>query len=153
MIANQHKGPVTYASANKATKDVRIFNLTGTSEGLFQGSLLVEREDWIYFSFHPYAGFDFRKIDEGVHEHWAVRNEERVALHQGIFHTFPDTKELTFKDLYAPHPTKPNLWIYRGRTDDMLVLSNGEKVRPVAMEAIINSHPAVSACLIVSISF
>ncbi|KAJ5654232.1 Male sterilityNAD-binding [Penicillium lividum] len=146
-------GPVTYASANKATKDVRIFNLTGTSEGLFQGSLLVEREDWIYFSFHPYAGFDFRKIDEGVHEHWAVRNEERVALHQGIFHTFPDTKELTFKDLYAPHPTKSNLWVYRGRTDDMLVLSNGEKVRPVAMEAIINSHPSVSACLIVGTGY
>ncbi|KAJ5746276.1 Male sterility NAD-binding [Penicillium odoratum] len=146
-------GPVTYASANKATKDVRIFNLTGTSEGLFQGSLLVEREDWIYFSFHAYAGFDFRKIDEGVHEHWAVRNEERVALHQGIFHTFPDTKELTFKDLYAPHPTKSDLWIYRGRTDDMLVLSNGEKVRPVAMEAIINSHPLVSACLIVGTGY
>ncbi|KAJ5430722.1 Male sterility NAD-binding [Penicillium cf. griseofulvum] len=153
VISNQHKGPVTHASANKATKDVRIYNLTGTSEGLFQGSLLVEREDWIYFSFHPYAGFDFRKIDEGIHEHWAVRNEERAALHQGIFHTFPDTKELTFKDLYAPHPTKPNLWIYRGRTDDMLVLSNGEKLRPVTMEAIINSHPAVSACLIVGTGY
>ncbi|KXG50671.1 Male sterility, NAD-binding [Penicillium griseofulvum] len=146
-------GPVTHASANKATKDVRICNLTGTSEGLFQGSLLVEREDWIYFSFHPYAGFDFRKIDEGIHEHWAVRNEERAALHQGIFHTFPDSKELTFKDLYAPHPTKPDLWIYRGRTDDMLVLSNGEKLHPVAMEAIINSHPAVSACLIVGTGY
>lgn len=34
----------------------------------------------------------------------------------------------------------------------MLVLSNGEKVRPVAMEAIINSHPAVSSCLMVSIT-
>jgi long-subunit acyl-CoA synthetase (AMP-forming) len=34
----------------------------------------------------------------------------------------------------------------------MLVLSNGEKVRPVAMEAIINGHPAVSACLIVSMN-
>lgn len=34
----------------------------------------------------------------------------------------------------------------------MLVLSNGEKVRPVAMEAIINSHPAVGSCLVVSIN-
>ncbi|CAI7620546.1 unnamed protein product [Penicillium palitans] len=30
----------------------------------------------------------------------------------------------------------------------MLVLSNGEKVRQVAMEAIINSHPAVGSCLV-----
>ncbi|EER29953.1 putative NRPS-like protein biosynthetic cluster [Coccidioides posadasii str. Silveira] len=140
-------GPVTYASANKANEYVRILNITGTSEGLFQGSLLVEREDWIYFSFHPYAGFDFRKIDDVIHEHWVIRNEEYTDLYQGIFHTFPDSKEMTLKDLYAPHPTKPNLWIYRGRTDDMLVMSNGEKIHPLAAEAIINSHPAVSACL------
>ncbi|EFR04290.1 L-aminoadipate-semialdehyde dehydrogenase [Nannizzia gypsea CBS 118893] len=146
-------GPVTYASANKATEVIRILNITGTSEGLFQGSLLVEPEDWIYFSFHPYAGFDFRQVDDDVYEHWGVRNEDRVDLYQGIFHTFPDIKELTFKDLYAPHPTKPYLWIYRGRTDDMLVMSNGEKVRPVTMEAIINSHPAVSACLMIGTGY
>ncbi|KAK2873399.1 putative secondary metabolism biosynthetic enzyme [Arthroderma sp. PD_2] len=146
-------GPVTYASANKATEAVRILNITGTSEGLFQGSLLVEPEDWIYFSFHPYAGFEFRQVDDDVYEHWGVRNEDRVGLYQGIFHTFPDIKELTFKDLYAPHPTKPYLWIYRGRTDDMLVMSNGEKVRPVTMEAIINSHPAVSACLMIGTGY
>ncbi|KAF2146409.1 uncharacterized protein K452DRAFT_264205 [Aplosporella prunicola CBS 121167] len=142
-------GPVTFASADKATKAVRICNITGTSEGLFQGSLLVEPEDWIYFSFHPYAGFEFREIAEGVYEHWAVRNEDRVGLHQGIFHTFPDVKEMTLKDLYSPHPTKPNLWIYRGRTDDLLVMTSGEKIRPLPMEAIINSHPAVSAALVI----
>jgi long-subunit acyl-CoA synthetase (AMP-forming) len=52
--------------------------------------------------------------------------------------------------LYEPHPTKPDTWLYRGRTDELLVLSNGEKVRPLAMEAIINSHSEVSACLMVS---
>ncbi|KAK2612056.1 hypothetical protein QQS21_001905 [Conoideocrella luteorostrata] len=146
-------GPVTFASANKATKFVRIFNLTGTTEGLFQGILLVEPEDWIYFSFHPWAGFEFRELDNGVYEHWAVRDENLLALHQGIFHTFPDVKELTYKDLYEPHPNKPDLWVYRGRTDDLLVMSNGEKVRPLAMEAIINSHPAVSACLMVGTGY
>lgn len=130
---------------------MRVFNLTGTTEGLFQGILLVEPEDWIYFSFHPWAGFEFRELDNAAYEHWAVRNEDRAALHQGIFHTFPDTKELTFKDLYEKHPTKPGLWLYRGRTDDLLVMSNGEKVRPLAMEAIINSHPAVSCCVMVRV--
>lgn len=114
------------------------------------GSLLVEREDWIYFSFHPYAGFDFREVDPGVYEHWAIRNDKHVPLVQGLFHTFPEVREMTLKDPYAPHPTKPDLWLYKGRTDDMLVMSNGEKIRPLAMEAIINSHPAISACLVVS---
>jgi hypothetical protein len=58
---------------------------------------------------------------------------------------------LTLKDLYTPHPTKPDLWVYKGRTDDMLVLSSGEKVRPLPMEAIINTHPAVKDCLMVSL--
>ena len=111
----------------------------------------MEGEDWIYFSFHPYAGFDFRKVDDGIYEHWAVRNksDEHAALYQGIFHTFPDVSELTFKDLYAPHPTKSDLWIYKGRTDDLLVLSTGEKVRPLPIEAIVNSHPAIRDCLVV----
>jgi len=108
---------------------VRVLNITGTTEGLFQGIQEVEREDWIYFSFHPYAGFEFREIDSGVYEHWAVRNDERVDLFQGLFHTFPDVKEMSLKDLYTKHPTKPGLWRYKGRADDIIVLSNGEKIR------------------------
>lgn len=124
--------------------------MTGTTENLFQGSLLVEPEDWIYFAFHPRAGFKFKPLDGGVYEHWAVRNDEDMPLHQGIFHTFPDDREINLKDLYERHPTKPDLWLYRGRIDDMLVMSTGEKIRPLAMEAVINTHPAISACLIVS---
>ncbi|KAI9750497.1 MAG: Transmembrane osmosensor [Chaenotheca gracillima] len=142
-------GPVTYASANKATESVRVMNLTGTSEGLFMGSLLTESEDWIYFSFHPYVNFDFREIEPGVYEHYVVRDEQHVAQFQGYFHTFPNVKEITLKDLYTAHPTKPGLWLYKGRTDDLVVLSNSEKIHPTDMEAIINRHPAISASLIV----
>lgn len=114
------------------------------------GSLLTEPEDWIYFSFHPYANFDFREIEKGVFEQYVVRDDRYINQFQGIFHTFPDIEEMTLKDLYTAHPTKPGLWLYKGRTDDMVVLSNGEKIHPTDMEAIISSHPAVSACLVVS---
>ncbi|KAL8838457.1 MAG: hypothetical protein Q9170_002132 [Blastenia crenularia] len=142
-------GPVGYESANKATSSVRVMNLTGTTEGIFMGSLLVEREDWIYFSFHPHANFDFREIEPGVFEQCIVRDESKVDFFQGIFHTFPDIKEMSLKDLYTQHPTKPGLWLYKGRTDDVVVLSNGNKIHPKDVEAIISGHPAVSACLIV----
>lgn len=145
-------GPVTFGSAEKAAQAVRVVNLTGTTESMFQGMVLVDREDWIYFSFHPRAGFEFRKLEEGIYEHWAVRKEENKELFQGVFHTFPDINELCYKDLYEPHPTKPDTWLYKGRTDELLVLSNGEKVRPLSMEAIINSHPEVSSCLMVCLA-
>ena len=146
------QGPVGYESANKATQSVRIMNLTGTTEGIFMGSLLVEREDWIYFCFHPYAHFDFREIEPGVFEQCIVRDESKVGLFQGIFHTFPDVQEMSLKDLYTQHPTKPGLWLYKGRIDDVVVLSNGNKIHPKDVEAVISSHPAVSACLIVSLN-
>ena len=145
------QGPVGYESANKATQSVRIMNLTGTTEGIFMGSLLVEPEDWIYFSFHPYANFDFREIEPGVFEQYIVRDESKVDFFQGIFHTFPKVNEMSLKDLYIQHPTKPDLWLYKGRTDDVVVLSNGNKIHPKDVEAVISSHPAVSACLIVSL--
>ena len=122
----------------------------GTTEGLYMGSLLTEREDWIYLSFHPYVNFDFKEIEHGIFEQYIVRNEEYVSKFQGIFQTFPDVKEMSLKDLYTAHPTKPDFWLYEGRTDDVVVLSNGNKVHPKDVEAVINGHPAVSKCLVVS---
>lgn len=89
-------------------------------------------------------------IEPGLYEHFAVRKEEYLALFQGLFRTFSDVKEMSLKDLYCPHPTKPGLWLYKGRTDDMIVLSSGEKIHPTDMEATVNEHPLVSACLMVS---
>ncbi|KAI5205354.1 acetyl-CoA synthetase-like protein [Aureobasidium subglaciale] len=38
------------------------------------------------------------------------------------------------RDLFAPHPTRPNLWRYLSRLDDRLTLVNGEKVLPLPIE-------------------
>ncbi|RYP62963.1 hypothetical protein DL769_007102 [Monosporascus sp. CRB-8-3] len=140
-------GPVTQAPVDKVNEVVRVFNLTGTTEGLFIGNLWVDREDWIYFSFHPYSGFDFREIEPGLYEHYVVRNEH-ATLFQGLFHTFRDVKEMSLKDLYAKHPTKSNHWIYMGRADEMVVFSNGEKLQPLGAQAIINAHPAIAGSLV-----
>lgn len=142
------KGPVTKAPVDKVNKVVRVFNLTGTTEGLFIGNLWVDCEDWIYFSFHPYSGFDFREIEPGLYEHYVVRNKH-AELFQGLFHTFSDVEQMSLKDLYAKHPTKPNHWIYMGRADEMVVFSNGEKIQPLGAQAIINAHPAVAGSLVV----
>lgn len=114
------------------------------------GSLITEPEDWLYFSFHPYAGFDFREVEHGLFEQFAIRDEKHVDLFQGYFHTSPDLAELSSKDLYRAHPTEPGLWRFEGRTDDLIVLSSGEKLHPIGFEEIVNRHTAVAASLLVS---
>ncbi|KAJ6436822.1 integrase core domain protein [Purpureocillium lavendulum] len=141
-------GPVSPVIVSKVNDVVRVLNLTGTTEGLFIGNLWVEREDWHWFAFHSYSGFEFREVQPGKFEHWVHRNEH-WALFQGIFHTFPDQESINLKDLYIRHPTKPNLWAFAGRSDDVVVLSNSFKISPLDTEAFVTTHPAVDGCLMI----
>ncbi|KAF7556944.1 hypothetical protein G7Z17_g989 [Cylindrodendrum hubeiense] len=140
-------GPVSPISTGKVNKVIRVLNLTGTTEGLFIGNLVPSREDWFWFYFHPYSGFEFKEIGEDTYEHWVHRNQD-WPLFQGIFHTFPDKDSVNFKDLYMRHPTKPNLWAFKGRSDDLIVLSNGYKISPLETESFVTTHPAIEGCLI-----
>lgn len=128
---------------------IRVLNLTGTTEGLFIGNLVVPREDWFWFAFHPYSGFEFKELEPHTYEHWVHRNDHS-PLFQGIFHTFPEKQSINFKDLYMKHPIKPNLWAFKGRSDDLIVLSNGYKISPLETETFITTHPAINGCLAVS---
>jgi hypothetical protein len=92
-------GPVNPEVASRVNEVVRVLNLTGTTEGLFIGNLVVDRQDWHWFAFHPYSGFEFKQIEPGVFEHWIHRNEH-WELFQGIFQTFPKEISINLKDLY-----------------------------------------------------
>jgi carbohydrate kinase (thermoresistant glucokinase family) len=47
------------------------------------------------------------------------------------------------KDLFEPHPIVPRAWKYSGRLDDTIVLMNGEKAIPVAMEQAVRQNKFV----------
>jgi len=47
------------------------------------------------------------------------------------------------KDLFEPHPTVEGAWKYCGRLDDTIVLMNGEKAIPIAMEQAVRQHEMV----------
>ncbi|KAI4198519.1 MAG: hypothetical protein LQ350_005248 [Teloschistes chrysophthalmus] len=142
------QGPVGPITAGKVNETIRVLNLTGTTEGLFIGNLVVDRDDWLWFAFHPFSGFEFKEVEPGVYEHWVHRNEQ-WPLFQGIFHTFPAEQSINLKDLYIRHPTKPNLWAFKGRSDDIVVLSNGYKISPLDTEAFVTTHPAIDGCLMI----
>jgi hypothetical protein len=141
-------GPVSPSIVTKVNDVVRVMNLTGTTEGLFMGNLWPKKEDWHWFAFHPYAGFEFKEIEPGVFEHW-VHRKPQWDLFQGVFYTFPNQDSVNLKDLYKRHPSKPYLFAYTGRSDDAVVLSNGYKIAPSDIEALITTHPAIEGCLVI----
>ncbi|KAB5562844.1 hypothetical protein GE09DRAFT_1172045 [Coniochaeta sp. 2T2.1] len=107
-------------------------------------------ELWRWFIFNSEVfGCDWRKTDEdSVSEQVIVRKDKDPGL-QGFFYTFPDTTEYNTRDLYRKHPTLPDHWIYHGRSDNIIVFSNGEKLNPISIEAIVVAHPAVKGALVV----
>ncbi|KAF4468798.1 male sterility [Fusarium albosuccineum] len=59
----------------------------------------------------------------------------------------PDNSYAT-KDLFEPHPTIPRAWKYIARIDDTIVLVNGEKFNPLAMEGSIRSNKNIKEAVV-----
>ena len=71
-----------------------------------------------------------------------MRNENLRAS-QKTFFAFPHLVKWASEDLICKHPTQENMWRYRGRTDDIIVLLNGSNLNPLLMEGIVIMHPKV----------
>ena len=149
-------GPLTKAAGEMLlTRQKNCPHFIGSSEcGLY---ILLELDDptadWQYFRFHPWSGTDFRPVDDTnqVCELFIVRSDApKIPGMQPVFELFPDLEEWPTRDLYARHPTKPDHWRCIGRNDDVLVLSNGEKLNPVDIEGCIaGAHPSITGALVV----
>lgn len=144
-------GALSYEAGERLNSVVRIHQDFGSTEAGPLPKLASPAEDWQYHFWHPtHSGIEMRESVDGLREMVIVRRPE-LDLRQAVFVNFPDLSEWPMNDLYSPHPdpSKPYLWLYQGRTDDVIVLANGEKVQPVAMEAAIMRSSLVSGVLIV----
>ncbi|KAK2608982.1 hypothetical protein QQS21_002462 [Conoideocrella luteorostrata] len=52
------------------------------------------------------------------------------------------------KDLFEPHPSIPKAWKYIARLDDTIVLVNGEKFSPTALEGAVRSNMSVTEAVV-----
>lgn len=136
-------------------KGVRFNNLIGATEWAPFPTYTVSSPDlWQYHHYNPdVMGSEFRKRpgEDDVYELIVIRqkqHEKHPGL-QGIFYTFPELKEWSTKDLYRPHPTLPDHWIYHGRADNIIVFSSGEKLNPVTIEEIVGDHALLKGALVV----
>ncbi|ETS83210.1 hypothetical protein PFICI_05086 [Pestalotiopsis fici W106-1] len=107
-------------------------------------------ELWRYFIIPAdIMGADWRKSDtDGAYKLVIKRQGAEPGL-QGVFYTFPDKNEYDTHDLFTPHPTLADHWLYYGRADDIIVFSNGEKLNPVTIEEVVTVHPQIQGALVV----
>ena len=138
---------------NVVASKIRLLNQFGASElGLTPAIISVtnrDSEDWKYTQFHPQLGLELLLVSDDVYELYAVRDPEKIDR-QPTFTIFPNVQEYASRDLFVRHRSKPDLWCWQARADDIIVFLNGEKTNPISMEQHIVSHNAdISAALVV----
>ncbi|KAJ3555784.1 hypothetical protein NM688_g2384 [Phlebia brevispora] len=86
---------------------------------------------------------------------WDPQNDGTFELkfqtcptHQPAVENLRDVKGYATADLFEPHPSKKSLWRVAGRTDDVIVLSNGEKHVPIPQEGHIGSSTIIMGAVV-----
>jgi aryl carrier-like protein len=143
--------PLSQRAGTLISKHTRVICNLGATETACLQRLAPSVDDWPYFYWHPtHSGIEMRETEDGLYELFIVR-DPKLRLYQGVFNTFPDIQEWSMQDLYSRHPdpSKPFLYRYQCRRDDVIVLSNGEKIAPALIEATLMSHPLVKGAMVV----
>ena len=141
-------GPLSAETGSIFAQLTNVCSLYGQTEIGVAQMLIPRREDWAFLEWHPSFGADMQPSEDEAYELVLHRDPSLEGV-RSFSCNFPNVEEWHTKDLFRPHPNKPNLWKFHGRKDDIIVLSNGEKFNPVPSEAIISGHPLVSGAVIV----
>ncbi|KAI0890636.1 uncharacterized protein GGS22DRAFT_194569 [Annulohypoxylon maeteangense] len=140
-------GPCPKVVAELISTKTKLLTSFGSTESSVFPAQLCDPEDSAYVSLSKVLGYEYRPFSGDLYEQVIVRNQA-LEKYQGVFGTFPELNEWNMKDLFLKHPTKEDLWLYKGRADDIIVFSNGEKLNPLDMESIIGMNPIVRAVLV-----
>jgi thioester reductase-like protein/aryl carrier-like protein len=141
-------GPLPTGAGNRIASGTTLITVFGASETGFFPVEVMQPGDWPYIKLSACAGGVYRPYANNLYE-LVIERKPGLEAFQPVFWMYPELKEYYTKDLFAKHPSKPDLWLWKGRTDDIIVLSNGEKFSPTAMEdMIVSGHPAVESALV-----
>ncbi|KUJ09297.1 uncharacterized protein LY89DRAFT_690344 [Mollisia scopiformis] len=142
-------GPLRPTTGDKLAKMVpHLSSYIGATECGWFHTLSGDNKVWDSLKFYSDIGYRFEEISDGIFELVIVK-DDRTNKYQPIFQVFPDISEYRTKDLYSANSEAPGWWKYRGRADDLIVLSNGEKINPIPLENVIGSHPSIKAALVI----
>jgi len=143
-------GPLQPGVGNKLAAVLpHLFSFLGATECGWFLNIVGDNKVWDSLKFYSDIGYRFDEVSDGLFELVIDKDEQTNKIFRGIFEVFPTLREYRTKDLYAANPDAPGWHRYQGRADDLIVLSNGEKVNPIPLENIIRSHPLVRGALVV----
>ncbi|KUI71888.1 Oxygen-dependent choline dehydrogenase [Cytospora mali] len=141
-------GPLSPNIGQELSKSTNVCQMYGSLE-MGQVQLLVPQTgEWSYLELNPFEEADMQPCGDGTFE-MVLHQHPKFAAHRSLWHTFPDVKEWRTRDLFVPHPSKPGLWRFHARLDDLIVLSSGYKLRPLEMETLIQGNNLLNGALIV----
>ena len=141
-------GPLPTEAGNRVASGTTLVTVFGSSETGFFPVEVMQREDWPYVKLSNCAGGVYRPYADNLYE-LVIERKPGLEMFQPAFWMYPGLEEYHTKDLFSKHHSKPDLWLWQGRTDDIIVLSNGEKFNPIAMEdMIVSGNPAVESALV-----
>ncbi|KAI1094916.1 male sterility protein-domain-containing protein [Rostrohypoxylon terebratum] len=129
-------GPLPKGAAELINTETRLNVCYGSTECGMLPTGIGDPENLNYIKTSPATGCEFRHFSGDLHELFIVRNPA-LEKYQGVFGTFPGLNEWSMKDIFLKHPTKEDLWLYKGRVDDTIVFSTGEKLNPLDAENVI----------------
>ncbi|KAL8968464.1 MAG: hypothetical protein Q9183_002448 [Haloplaca sp. 2 TL-2023] len=141
-------GPLSDHVGDLISKKTTVCQFYGSTEVGQIRQLVPRPEDWSYMEFHPDAKLSLEPFDDNVFE-LVLYADDTTKSSSMLNHNCPDTHTWPTKDLFTPHPSKKGLWRFHGRKDDIIVLSNGEKLNPVPMERYLQGLPNISGALVV----
>ncbi|KAI0533535.1 acetyl-CoA synthetase-like protein [Xylaria digitata] len=126
-----------------------LCNQIGSTECVVFTTHLTDPTDWDYLCFGAdWSGYEFHHMSvPDIFEMVLVRDDNKPNV-QAVFRGNQLARFPT-GDLYSKHPTKPHHWKHRGRLDDVIILSHGEKINPISNEDLISSHPLLSSAMYV----
>ncbi|KAJ6440114.1 L-aminoadipate-semialdehyde dehydrogenase [Purpureocillium lavendulum] len=134
-------------------RGVRLSNMIASTECIpYTLHYQPDPKLWQYFIVNSKdMGAEFRPVDwdDNAFEMFLCRDDPKEPGRKSVFYTFPDKTEWSTGDIFRPHPTLSDHWMYHGRADNVIVFSNGEKLNPVTIEETVLGHPAIRGALVV----
>ncbi|MCJ1388063.1 hypothetical protein MMC18_000907 [Xylographa bjoerkii] len=139
--------PLPRHVAEKLVGHIKVLPGMGSTEAGAYFTKVRNEDDWDYYCFRPSMGVELEQRAGDLYE-LVFRRKPELERWQQLFQVYPDLDVFPTKDLWTKHPTRPDLWRYAGRTDDLVIFSHGEDLWVADVETEIQRHPDVRFALI-----
>ena len=133
--------------ANAVRSRVEINAAFGSTETGPLPLVYRDQDDFEWMEFSEMVGASFRHHSNDLYELVIVKKPE-ISHVQFFFLNNPGASEYRTKDLMSEHPTRKGLWKYRGRTDEIVVLSNADNIDPGVMENVIDEDALITGSVL-----